>query len=129
MSVAPPSSLTVLARKIPESPLPVTTLSRNSPRTDFSWAMPHTPLFRANTWRTASRSVPEAQRPFFLKPLTVSERMLTSRSGLPAAPMTQMPLPAFAHMFPARLPIGAITVLGPAPTRRSRDLRMTTLSR
>lgn len=112
---------------MPASPLSMAELSRNTPRMDFSCAIPHTPFFRTVTWCTTSRSVLEAQIPVFLKPRTVSERMVTSRSR--CFPTTQMPLPLFPQAFWDRLPDGVITVLWPAPIRRSRDLLICTLSR
>lgn len=92
VSVAPPSSSTVFATKMPASPLERAVLSRMSARVDRSWAMPQMPLDRAVTCRTDSPSVQEAQTPFFLNPETVSERMRTPSTGCFDVPWTQMPL-------------------------------------
>jgi hypothetical protein len=100
----------------------------NTPRTDCSWAMPHTPFFTAVTLRTVSRSVATAYTPCLVKPVTVREAMVTSATLRSFVPVTQIPLPASAQV-PAALSVpGLITVLRPAPRRVSPGVLTLTLS-
>lgn len=131
VSVAPPSLSTVFATKMPASPLARAMLPVKTPRVERSWAMPQTPLCSAVTRRTVSRSVQEAQTPFFLKPETVSESMRTPSTVLPALPRTQIPLPVFAQASAAFEPgsAGRSTVPLPEPRRVRPGLVTRTLSR
>lgn len=85
--------------------------------------MPQTPLCSAITRRTDSRSVQEAQTPFFLKPETVSESTLTPSTVRPDRPRTQTPLPVFAQastergFFPMRPDHGPVAVAAQGEVR------------
>ncbi len=114
VSIAPPSASTVLARKMPDWPLPVASFPVSMPRTDFSWLMPCWPLPWARTARTARPSVSAALTPFLRKPDTVSASIRTPVRRWPSAPVTQMPCPARAQALASSAP-GVITVSGPAP--------------
>lgn len=93
--------------------------------------MPQTPLCSEVTRWTVSRSVQEAQTPFFLNPETVSDSMRTPSTVWPARPRTQIPLPAFAQASVTRAPgsAGWTTVRLPEPRRVRPGVVTRTLSR